>query len=260
MNQNQIKQFAGHLITAETSGQGIQALTETVSDLTFQQAYQVQLANIQLRVNQGQTIVGKKVGLTSAALQQRVGINEPIFGFLLDGMRVENDGAISVKQLFEPKVEGEIAFVLKKVLSGPNVTIDDVLQATDYVQPAFEIIDSRFQGKKSPVDSVADNSSSLAYVLGGRPFKTEQLDLAQLKMELIKNGEIINAGIGSAAMGHPALSVAWLANKLYQYEITLKAGETILSGSLAPAVSAQFADHFQARIENLGEVSVFFAE
>ena len=251
--------FADHLAMAEQTGQGVEPLTILDPALTIEEAYAVQLVTIQRKVSEGQKIVGKKIGLTSLAMQKLLGVDQPDYGHLLDGMVVQNRGEISFERVLQPKVEAEIAFVLKKDLTGSNITVMDVLQATDYVLPALEIVDSRIKDWKIKLqDTIADNASSGLYVLGGKPVKVDQVDLAQLGMVFYKNGRMINTGVGAAALGHPAECVAWLANKLSDYGITLRAGEVILSGALSAAVDAKPGDHFSTRIAHLGEASVIF--
>ena len=249
---SKIEKFAAQLLEAETTHVGI-------DPITVDEAYYIQLENIKKKVNEGQKIVGKKIGLTSVAVQNLLGVDEPDYGHLLDSMVVENGGTIDTKDMLQPKIEGEIAFVLKQDLKGPNVTAVDVLQATDYVLPALEIVDSRVQDWKIKLqDTVADNASSGYYVLGGKPTKVEDIDLELLGMVLSQNGEMVNTGVGAAALGSPATCVAWLANRLADYDITLKAGEVILSGALSGMVVANPGDSFTARFAHLGQVSVNF--
>ncbi|OLS34862.1 2-keto-4-pentenoate hydratase [Bacillus sp. MRMR6] len=256
---NKIKQFAEQLADAETTRIGISPLSSVEPELTIKEAYSIQLENIQRKVAEGQTIVGKKIGLTSLAMQRLLGVNEPDYGHLLDGMVVENGGHISIEHVLQPKVEAEIAFILKKELRGPNVTAIDVLQATDYIVPALEIVDSRVKDWKITLaDTVADNASSGFYVLGGKPAKIEDIDLELVGMVLTKNGELVNTGVGAAALGNPANCVAWLANKLAEFDISLKAGEVILSGALSAAEAANKGDTFTARFAHIGQVSVRF--
>ena len=254
-----IEKFAAQLLEAETTHVGIDPITVVDPEITVDEAYYIQLENIKKKVNEGQKIVGKKIGLTSVAVQNLLGVDEPDYGHLLDSMVVENGGTIDTKDMLQPKIEGEIAFVLKKDLKGPNVTAVDVLQATDYVLPALEIVDSRVQDWKIKLqDTVADNASSGYYVLGGKPTKVEDIDLELLGMVLSQNGEMVNTGVGAAALGSPATCVAWLANRLADYDITLKAGEVILSGALSGMVVANPGDSFTARFAHLGQVSVNF--
>ncbi|MFJ8064457.1 2-keto-4-pentenoate hydratase [Psychrobacillus sp. NPDC096426] len=256
---NKRKQFANQLRKAEESLVGMPPLTSVEPTLTIKDAYSIQLENIERKVAQGHKIVGKKIGLTSKAMQTLLGVNEPDYGHLLDSMVVENGSAVPRQKLLQPKVEAEIAFVLKKDLIGPNVTTLDVLKATDYVVPAIEIVDSRIQEWKIQLpDTIADNASSAFYVLGGKPAKIEDVDLELLGMVLKKNGKLVNTGVGAAALGNPAHCVAWLANRLGDFDISLRAGEVILSGALSAAVEATEGDSFTARFAHLGEVSVHF--
>lgn len=254
-----IHQFANQLAEAESTKIGMAPLTSLDSDLTVKDAYYIQLENIDKKLAQGQKIVGKKIGLTSLAMQQLLGVDEPDYGHLLDSMVIENGGYLSIEKVLQPKVEAEIAFILKKDLRGPNVTALDVLQATKYVVPALEIVDSRVKDWKIKLaDTVADNASSGFYVLGGKPAKIEDIDLELIGMVLTKNGELVNTGVGAAALGNPAHCVAWLANKLSEFDIPLRAGEVILSGALSAAVEAKAGDTFTARFAHIGQVSVHF--
>jgi 2-keto-4-pentenoate hydratase len=250
---------AAHLEQAVEQGKGVEPLTVLDPELTVQDAYQVQLINIDKKVKAGSVIVGKKIGLTSLAMQQLLKVDQPDYGHLLDEMVVENGGAIPFSRVLQPRVEAEIAFVLKQDLIGPNVTALDVMLATDYVLPALEIVDSRVADWKIKLqDTIADNASSGFYVLGGKPMKPDAVNLPLVGSVLYKNGEIMNTGVGAAALGDPAACVAWLANKLFEFGIVLKAGEVILSGALSAAVQAKPGDHFRARLAHLGEVSVSF--
>lgn len=254
-----ITQFANQLSDAESKRISTAPLTTEDPELTVDEAYYIQLENIKRKVEEGQKIVGKKIGLTSLAMQKMLGVDEPDYGHLLDSMVVENGGAVSIDQLLQPKVEAEIAFVLKKDLKGPNVTALDVLQATEYIVPALEIVDSRVKDWKIKLpDTVADNASSGLYVLGGKPTRIEEVDLEIIGVVFTKNGEIANTGVGAAALGNPANCVAWLANRLSDFDISLRAGEVILSGALSAAVEAKDGDSFTARFAHLGQVSVHF--
>jgi 2-keto-4-pentenoate hydratase len=257
--QNLAIKYSEHLEKAAIAGKGVEPITVMYPDITIQEAYQIQLATIDKKVATGSRIIGKKIGLTSLAMQQLLKVDQPDYGHLLDDMVVENGGTIPFSRVLQPKVEAEIAFVLKKDLIGPRVTAVEVLLATAYVLPALEIVDSRIADWKIKLqDTVADNASSGLYVLGGKPVAPHEVDLTLAGMVFYKNGEIVNTGVGAAALGNPAACVAWLANKLFEFGITLKAGEVILSGALSAAVNAEPGDHFRARIAHLGEVSVKF--
>jgi len=255
----QITKFSNQLFQAECNRNGIAPLTSADPDLTAEEAYYIQLQNIKRKVEQGQKIVGKKIGLTSLAMQNMLGVSEPDYGHLLDSMVIENGGAASVERLLQPKVEAEIAFILKEDLKGPNVTALDVIQATEYIVPALEIVDSRVQDWKIKLpDTIADNASSGLYVLGGKPTRIEEVNLELIGVVFTKNGQIANTGVGAAALGNPANCVAWLANRLADFDIPLRAGEVILSGALSAAVEANKGDAFTARFAHIGQVSVHF--
>jgi 2-keto-4-pentenoate hydratase len=259
MMSEKIQKFAAQLAEAEATQVGIDPLTSQDPEITVDEAYYIQLENIKKKLEAGQKIVGKKIGLTSVAVQKMLGVDEPDYGHLLDTMVVENGGTVDCSKMLLPKIEGEIAFILKQDLKGPNVTVLDVLQATDYVVPAIEIVDTRVQDWKIKLpDTVADNASSGLLVLGGKPTKIEDIDLELIGMALYKNGEVANTGVGAAALGNPATCVAWLANRLADYDITLKAGEVILSGALSSMVEAKPGDNFTARFAHMGQVSVNF--
>lgn len=194
-------------------------------------------------------------------MQSLLGVDQPDYGHLLASMEIPNGGAVSLRTLFQPKIEGEIAFVLKEDLAGPNVTIEQVMRATDYVVPAIEIIDSRIKDWKiNLIDTVADNASCGLYVLGSNKVTINEIDLKSVTMQLLKNNEIVNEGKGTDVLGDPALCVAWLANKLYEYGVSLKAGEVILSGALSTAVVAEPGDTFVAKFSTLGEATVQFSK
>ncbi|MBZ5751551.1 2-keto-4-pentenoate hydratase [Metabacillus rhizolycopersici] len=260
---NQVKdrenQAYEHLLQAEVEKKTVKPLTDLYPDMTVDEAYQVQLKAIDQKVKDGQRIVGKKIGLTSLAMQELLGVDQPDYGHLLDSMEVSNNGVITMNRVFQPKVEAEIAFVLHKDLKGPSVTIEDVLDATEYIVPALEIVDSRIVDWRIKLqDTIADNASCGLFVLGDKRFSVTDLDLTKIEMNLYQNGELMNTGYGSAVLGNPAKCVAWLANKLFEYDVILKAGEVILSGALSAAVNAQKGDRFTAEFTHLGKVEATF--
>lgn len=248
-----------HLLKAEVEKKTVSPLTDLYPDMTVDEAYQVQLKAIDQKVRDGQRIVGKKIGLTSLAMQELLGVDQPDYGHLLDSMEVRNKGILTMDSVFQPKVEAEIAFVLRKDLKGPSVTIEDVLDATEYIVPALEIVDSRIADWRIKLqDTIADNASCGLFVLGDERFSVTDFDLTKIEMNLYQNGQLMNTGYGSAVLGHPAKCVAWLANKLSEYGVILKAGEVILSGALSAAVNAQKGDQFIAEFTQLGNVEVVF--
>ncbi|MDK2823530.1 MAG: 2-keto-4-pentenoate hydratase [Clostridia bacterium] len=261
MNSEQIKEAADLLLQAGQELKPIDALTNKYPDITIEDAYKIQLENVSKKVNSGKTIVGKKIGLTSRAMQSMLGVPEPDYGHLLDDMVGEEELPIELSTLLQPKVEAEIAFVLKDELKGPGVTLAKVLQATEGVIPSFEIIDSRIKDWKIKIqDTIADNASSAMVILGSQLVPIKEVDLKHMGMVLEKNGQIIDTAAGAEALGHPALAVAWLANKLAQYDISLKPGEIILSGSLTKAYEVTGNDTFLATFAGLGTVKAVFQD
>lgn len=221
-------------------------------------AYAIQTKNINDKLAEGMKVVGKKIGLTSKPMQDMFGVDTPDFGILLDTMEVA-DGNFKSDELIQPRVEAEIAFVLKEDIKGPDLTIEAVIEATDYVVASFEIVDSRIKDWKIKIaDTISDNASSGQYVLGQIKIDPRKVDLREIEMNLYKNDEKINSGKGSAALGHPAYCVAWLGNKLSQYDVVLKKGEVILSGALSAALPATKGDVFRADFTELGSVVARF--
>ncbi|WP_213941169.1 2-oxopent-4-enoate hydratase [Pseudomonas sp. dw_612] len=234
-------------------------LTEQYPHLTVEDAYQIQLAMIQPRLDAGHRVIGKKIGVTSQVVMDMLGVDQPDFGHLLSDMLYSDGAALSCADLIAPKAEGEIAFVLKEDLTGPGVTVADVIRATAYVMPCFEIVDSRIKDWKIRIqDTVADNASAAAFVLGDSTADPRDIDLACVGMTLEKNGEIVATGAGAAALGHPANAVVWLANTLGRLGIGLKKGEVILSGSLAAMVPVQPGDQLRISLGGIGSASVRF--
>ena len=255
--KNSIETFADKLLKAELDVLPIEPLTDTCQSIDADNAYQIQLLNIRRKLETGDKITGKKIGLTSLAMQRMLGVETPDYGILLESMLAEKE--ISTEKLIQPKIEAEIAFVLKKDLPKSKVTVTEVLMATDYVVPALEIIDSRIRDWEVKLeDTVADNASSAYYVLGDKKTQIDGISLEKIGMLLKKNGQIETTGAGAAVMGHPAVCVAWLANKLSEYGISLNAGEVILSGSLAEAVTVSEGDFYEADFSELGKVQVQF--
>jgi 2-keto-4-pentenoate hydratase len=227
--------------------------------ITAEDAYRIQLINVERRLANGRRIIGRKIGLTSIAMQKMLGVNEPDFGHLFDDMMLMSGGECRVDMLLAPWVEPEIAFVLARELRGPGITRQDVLSAADYVTPALEIIDSRIRDWKITLaDTIADNASSARVVLGEHKTKPAMLDLAVVAMTLKKNGATVELGLGSAVLGHPAEPVAWLANKLAEFGQALAAGSVIIPGALSRAVPVEAGDLVVASFQGLGSVNVSF--
>lgn len=250
--------IASELLRAENSCEAVQAVSKRYPELSIEDAYQIQKINIDKKLTEGQVVTGKKIGLTSLAMQNMLGVNQPDFGYLLDRMEVTN-GKTDRKTMLQPKAEGEIAFVLKEDLQGPGVTPEDVIKATDYVVAAIEIVDSRIENWKiNIIDTVSDNASSGRYILGDYKVKPADVNLLNIKMELWKNGAKVNEGKGADALGDPAYAVAWLANTLGEFGVALKKGEVVFSGALSAATAAESGDVFTAKFETLGDIQLKF--
>lgn len=226
-------------------------LIERDPSLTIDDAYAISLDFLARRRRDGERVVGKKIGVTSKAVQDMLGVHQPDFGFLTDWMHVSGDIDVDAKGLIAPRAEAEIAFLLKDGLAGPGVTAADVVEATASIIPCFEIVDSRITDWKiGIVDTVADNASCGVFVLGEQRIDPRGLDLPDLHVAVAKNGEPLSEGYGQAVQGNPAQAVAWLANTLGAYGVTLDAGDIILSGSLVPLAPAARGDVFEMILGN----------
>lgn len=238
-------------------------LTAREPEIDIETAYRISQRFLARRLAEGERVVGKKIGVTSQAVQDMLGVHQPDFGFLTDVMEVEDGATVSLASagLIQPKAEGEIAFRLKAGLRGPGVTAADVLAATDCVAPCFEIVDSRIADWKIRIqDTVADNASCGVFVIGAARVDPRELDLAAVAMQVQRNGTLIAEGRGDAVQGHPATAVAWLANTLGEYDIPFLAGEWILSGSLAPLLPIAPGDHYTMNLAGIGGASIAFEE
>ncbi|MFN3133977.1 MAG: 2-keto-4-pentenoate hydratase [Candidatus Kryptonium sp.] len=256
---NYVETFANELYQAELSLKPIEPLTSRDGNITIEDAYKIQLKNVKRKLETGLKIKGKKIGITSFAVQRMLNVNQPDFGYLFDTMYVEDGGVVKLDSLIQPRVEGEIAFVMEKDLKGPEVTVADVLKATAFVVPSIEIVDSRIKDWRIKIqDTIADNASSGLFVLGGKKTIVDNLDFRCLGMILEQNGEVVVSGAGAASLGNPVKAVAWLANKLAEFGEYLRAGEVVLSGALAQLVVPKKGDFFKVSIQKLGSVSVKF--
>jgi 2-oxopent-4-enoate/cis-2-oxohex-4-enoate hydratase len=259
MDKNLITQLGDELYQALINRTVVEPLTSRHPELDVEHAYLIQQRMIARRVDAGERIIGKKVGVTSRAVMNMLGVYRPDFGYMLDGMIYNEGESIDMSTLIQPKAEGEIAFILKRDLMGPGVTNAEVLAATECVMPCFEIVDSRIRDWKIRIeDTVADNASCGVFVLGDQAVDPRKIDLALCGMVLERNGEIVATGAGAAALGSPVNAVAWLANTLGALGIPLKAGEVILSGALAAMFPAKAGDSFRVSIGGLGSCSVRF--
>lgn len=244
---------------AEENRQVIDPIRTTIGETDLALAYKIQSINTQVRTNQGARIIGKKIGLTSPAVQQQLGVDQPDYGMLFDDREVLNYSSIAYKDILQPKVEAEIAFVLKKDLLSPSITTVDMLDAIDYALTSIEIVGSRIKDWNIKItDTIADNASASHFVLGHQPTKLENLDLINCKMKMTRNGEVVSKGKGAACLGSPINACIWLAKKMVENGTPLKAGEVILSGALGPMYTVNIGDEIEATIEGLGSVGVQF--
>ena len=254
-----LQTLGDELFETLTHRQTLEPLSIRYPEITIDDAYAIQQHMLARRLAAGERVIGKKIGVTSQAVMDMLGVFQPDFGWLTDRMVYNEGQPIPADTLIQPKAEGEIAFILKKTLKGPGVTAADVIAATEGVMACFEIVDSRIRDWKIKIqDTVADNASCGALVLGDRLVDPRDVDLGTCGMVLEKNGEIVATGAGAAALGHPANAVAWLANTLGEHDIALEAGEIILSGSLAAMVPAGAGDNLRVAIGGIGGCSVRF--
>jgi len=260
MNEAKINALGDELFQALKSRTTVEPLTTRHPELTIDEAYHISLRMVQRRLDSGEQLIGKKIGVTSKAVQNMLNVHQPDFGYLTDTMVFESGCKMPIsEQLIQPRAEGEIAFVLKHDLAGPGVTNADVLRATEAVFPCFEVVDSRVRDWKIKIqDTVADNASCGLFVLGSEGVDPRRVDLTTCGMVVYKNGELLSTGAGAAALGSPVNCVAWLANTLGRFGISLKAGEIILSGSLVPLEPVQAGDTMTVHIGQMGSASVDF--
>jgi 2-oxopent-4-enoate/cis-2-oxohex-4-enoate hydratase len=254
-----VNRYGDELYSALVDLRTVPNLRDRAHGIDITDAYRIQSRMVQRRTDAGETIVGKKVGATSAAVMTLLGLDEPDFGQLLSGMVYSDGDTIKLDSLIQPRAEGEIAFVLKHDLAGPGVTAVDVLRATDYVVPCFEIVDSRIDNWDiKVVDTIADNASCGVYVLGIHHNDPLEVDLALTGMTIEVDGELVATGAGAAVKGSPVNSLIWLANTLGALGIACKAGEVILTGSLSTMVWVKTPQTLTCEFGGLGSCSVTF--
>lgn len=259
MNSQTIERYGDELYEALASRTTVAPLLEREPDITIDDAYGIQSRMVARMVGAGQKIIGKKIGVTSKAVQDMLGVYQPDFGQLTAPMLYEEGDPIRLGELIQGKAEAEVAFVLKKDLVGPGVSAMDVIAATDYVSPCFEIVDSRIKDWKIKIqDTVADNASCGVFVLGKTKSNPRKVDLALAGMVLEKNGELHSTSAGAAVQGSPVNAVMWLANVLGARGIPFRAGEIILSGSQSPLLPVVDGDHLRCRVGGLGECTARF--
>ena len=259
LNQATIEKLAEHLENAELQAYEVTKITDDYPNMTFTDATDVQWEIRRRKMSRGHKVVGMKMGLTSWAKMKQMGVEMPCYGFLADYFSLPDGAQVPFDKLIHPKVEAEIAFVTNKELSGRNLTVADVLAATELVVPAVEIIDSRYKDFKFDLTSVqADNSSSTRFVVGSHAAKPEDFDWSTIGVVMQKNGEIIELGAGAAVLDHPAASVAMLATMLAERDKVIPAGTFIMTGGITAAVLVEKGDSIVVRYQGLGTVTMKF--
>ncbi|MBH1974399.1 MAG: 2-oxo-hepta-3-ene-1,7-dioic acid hydratase [Rhodobacteraceae bacterium] len=266
MSQAEIADAAARLVTAEQTRVQTGLLSIAHPEMTMDDAYAVQAAYVALRHAQGRKIIGWKIGLTSKAMQYTLNIATPDSGVLLDDMAFEDGATIPADRFIQPRIEAELAFVLKSPLKGPGVSVLDVMNATDYVVPALEILDTRIlradpaSGKaRTIVDTISDNAANAGIVTGGRAVRPDAVDLRWAGAIVMRNAEVEETGLGAGVLNQPARGIAWLANRLAAYGQHIEAGQIVLSGSFIRPVEARHGDTILADFGPLGTVGCYFA-
>lgn len=265
LSEDQIKHQAQRHHEAEKNRKQIEAITLTHPDMDIADAYKIQSAWMDIKKSEGRTIAGYKIGLTSRAMQKSMGINEPDYGTLLDDMVFEEGTEIDSSAFLDPKIEIELAFILNKPLFGENVSVIDVLNATDYIVPALELIAARSYRvdpntgyKRTVKDTISDNAANGGVILGGLPVRPDSIDLRWVGAMMSRNGVIEESGVSGAVLNHPAKGIAWLAKKYAQHGIALEPGQIILAGSFTRPVAVRSGDTFNVDYGELGSISCYF--
>ncbi len=258
-NQTLVKELAARLRDAEATRNTIAPVRGEIALDDMATAYAVQQANVAARVANGERIVGRKIGLTSLAVQKQLGVDQPDFGALFASMAYGDGAPMPLSRLIQPKVEAEIALVLQHDLTQQAHTFADILSATAYALAAIEVVDSRIQQWDIRfVDTVADNASSALFVLGSRPVPLATLDLVAAGMTLSRDGEVLSRGSGAACLGNPLNAAVWLADKMVHMGTPLRAGDILMTGALGPMVAVTQPGTFTAHIDGLGSVRAVF--
>ena len=259
LTPEQIETIADELVRADHERTIVPKLTTRYPDMTIEDSYAIQKIWTDRRIAEGRRLVGHKIGLTSKVMQLATGITEPDYGVILDDMVIESGSVVEFDRFSNVRIEVELAFVLAKPLVGPNITIFDVLDATAYVVPALEILNAHIELEgRTIVDTISDNASTGAIVLGGRPVPVNELDLRWVSALLYRNETIEDSGVAGAVLGHPAMGIAWLANKLAQHGQSLAAGEIVLAGSFTKPMWVERGDTVHAEYQGLGSVTCRF--
>lgn len=253
------KSAAEAMLAAERDVKPVTQPTETYPGITIEDAYAIQSEVVAAKLAAGRRVVGHKIGLTSKAMQAASGVNEPDYGVLLDDMFFNDGDTLHAERYIVPRIEVELAFVLGRSLKGPNVTMFDVLRATEFVVPALELIDGRSRYPRKIQDNIADNAATGGVIVGGRTVRPLDVDLRWVAAILSRNGVIEESGVAAAVLGHPAMGIVWLANKLAAFDAGLEAGHFVLAGSFTRPVAVKKGDTIHAEYSGLGGIGVHFA-
>ena len=266
LSSDDIRLAAQQLHQAEKTRQQIRQLSLQHPGITIADAYAIQKAWIEIKLAEGRTVRGHKIGLTSKAMQSALGIDEPDSGVLLDDMFFADGGLVPSNRFIGTRVEAELAFIMKQRLAGPGCTLFDVLNATDFVAPALEILDTRIErvdretgSTRKIFDTIADNAANAGIVLGGRPLRPLEADLRWIGAPCYRNGQLEETGLAAGVLNHPATAVAWLANKIAPNGLALEAGQVVLAGSFIRPIETRKGDTIQADYGAYGTVSCYFA-
>ena len=259
LDRKTVESLAEHLENAELGAYEVTKITDDYPEMTFADATDVQWEIRRRKEARGNRVIGMKMGLTSWAKMKQMGVEKPCYGFLCDYFSVPEGGEIATSELIHPKVEAEFAFVTNKVLQGTEISVAEVLDATEFIVPAVEIIDSRYRNFNFDLISVqADNSSSTRFVIGGRPARPDEFDWSTRGVGMTKNGAVVELGAGAAVLDHPAASVAMLASMLADRDEVIPAGTFIMTGGITAAVLVEAGDSIVVRYQDMGDVSMRF--
>lgn len=261
VNKPHLESAAGELFAAEEAKLAVVPITQTYTSLVAEDSHWIQSRNIQKKLERGERLTGYKLGLTSREAQKQFKVFQPDYGQLTSAMNVWEDGEIAIDSLIAPKIEGEIALVLGRDLSGPGVTAVEAIRAVDFACASLEIVDCRMRDwKVSALDLIADNGASARYVLSPTAFSVRDWDLSSVGMALSQNGEVRVTGSGAATLGSPFHALAFLANRLGEKGLSLKEGQVILTGALSAMITVKGGDSYTGEFQRLGKVSIRFSE
>src|ERR1700689_1105123 len=266
LTKDDIRRAAERLHQAEKTRKQVRQISQDHPSITIEDAYAIQKAWIEIKLSEGRTVKGHKIGLTSKAMQSALNIDEPDSGVLLDDMFFADGGLVPTDRFIGTRVEAELAFIMKHRLVGPGCTMFDVLNATDFVVPALEILDTRIEridpltkSTRKIFDTIADNAANAGIVIGGGPIRPSEADLRWIGALCFKNGQLEETGLAAGVLNHPATSVAWLANKIASNGLALEPGQVVLAGSFIRPIETRKGDTIQADYGPYGSVRCSFA-